>query len=868
MAKKASLLGSYEPIFPRFKNLDKLFKEFTTDTFLNKPEREKFHLINHRLSHLITSHPKPCFLLPAVLEFISNVNEKQLLLEKFTINRFEHWLNHFSRFSEEINHSIRAAIVGKNIPRSSYQHFYPIGMKKQYDGPHFVASHKSPDIDTTISSFWGWLDAFACQVGTGLHIWNVPGGPPCSFATNLFKKYLGDQCFDLLSRKTDTLSVSAMEILSPKNLIKAPSHSLTSMFDINEFPSQTLILVDDHGCYLGDWKLIHLEQVRQILMLFYSTIRWFEKTVLASLVSIYSAQKINAQSISQQLQEPFNTMIKECEPAQDYTEQQFEKLDHVLKKILFVPQGIDSTFGELLSWIDPISKTLFSKFKDSIKSLTSLKFFDKKNCFIENRPDLFKQIDLALTSLSEGISHVRNFLDQGDTYLAISSQILNIPNHFVTPRSDLDEIRAKIANYNHVTVAIPETNGKWFPIGIVRKSTLDKPILGTVSLRDFCNEEEINISDYLEVISVIDHHKATLKTSHAPTVISGDAQSSNVLVAEKWFQINDQYSLGGLSKKEIQDYKFKPNKKSSDIRLNHKMIKRSHAAIQDHYYIDPSREYMEYLFFLYAIIDDTDLLNKVTIRDLECTREILNRLKSIAAGEEVEIISFDDLQHDESFIKKATQRILQNNDMYSIYSKIYSHRNELNEEQILEATKKSEGTFFADTKMQNGTTIVGQTKLFASNIPSMQDAKMKIIKQWLKRLDKVCLKSPEFQLFQHIVSTIPGELEVYEGNIPEHTHRDELWLACSDTEKGSDYLTSFLSTFGHNPTVKANQHEFACYTYGKNAAHLEEIIHRNFLSVPLERVKSTGPTFAVISFKPGLLNSRKGMITPYLPKKN
>ena len=34
-------------------------------------------------------------------------------------------------------------------------------MGKIYEGTHFVTAHKSPDLDTTIASFWGWLDAFA-----------------------------------------------------------------------------------------------------------------------------------------------------------------------------------------------------------------------------------------------------------------------------------------------------------------------------------------------------------------------------------------------------------------------------------------------------------------------------------------------------------------------------------------------------------------------------------------------------------------------------------------------------------------------------------------------------------------------------------
>ena len=50
------------------------------------------------------------------------------------------------------------------------------------------------------------------------------------------------------------------------------------------------------------------------------------------------------------------------------------------------------------------------------------------------------------------------------------------------------------------------------------------------------------------------------------------------------------------------------------------------------FFIHPAREFREYLCFLHAILDDTDLLTKVSSRDLECVAQFLNRLKSLSDG--------------------------------------------------------------------------------------------------------------------------------------------------------------------------------------------------------------------------------------------
>ena len=74
---------------------------------------------------------------------------------------------------------------------------------------------------------------------------------------------------------------------------------------------------------------------------------------------------------------------------------------------------------------------------------------------------------------------------------------------------------------------------------------------------------------------------------------------------------------------------------------------------------------------------------------------------------EVEVISFDDIPRDNDFVQKAATRILQNDDMYSLYSKIYLSKENAIEHNLELCIKGQPSTVFADTKEQNGCCRVG-----------------------------------------------------------------------------------------------------------------------------------------------------------------
>ena len=200
MVKKDSLLGDFPLQSKRFDKLDIVFSSFKDKKFQEKNSHQKNAFVSSTLCELIRKAKEPTFLLEAVVDFISRI-KKENILEIYTLSLFELWLNHYSTLTWQENYEVRAKIMGKWIPRDSYQCYFPIGMGKSYPGTHFITAHNSPDLDTIIASFWGWVDAFAARVSEGLHVWNVPGGPPYTQVEIgiLFHNLFGDGVFACLA---------------------------------------------------------------------------------------------------------------------------------------------------------------------------------------------------------------------------------------------------------------------------------------------------------------------------------------------------------------------------------------------------------------------------------------------------------------------------------------------------------------------------------------------------------------------------------------------------------------------------------------------------------------------------------------------
>jgi hypothetical protein len=835
------LLGDHPIAYKPFRDEDtkRVFSELDTPHFQELAVRKKFKFINQTLLDLIQAVEEPCFLLPAVLEFIECVNQKKILIDPYHFSDFEFWLNRFSKLSEVENRKVRAKIVGKWIPREEYQAFFPVGTGTMFSGTHFVAAHAAPDIDTTIASFWGWVDAFGAKLAEGIHQWSLPGQCSDSHFTLLFHKLLSPAVFKQLARTSSTLTLTALDLVTQKEMFKVNEQTLTSAIDRN-YIGKAIVLVDDDDFFKGDWRSSDAEQVRQVVALFTAVIRVWEKNIHATLIAIFAKKEIHLADVQKAIEPIFSALIKDAEPVHDYGDKQKGQLNTYLTKILNVEQGINCSFLELGHAIDAFTDKKFHSLHHALHSLADEELYDSKQQLIEDRPKIFAHLEKIIQDLNSLIVSLRTSIDRLSVMIQVKQDVLGIPSRYVTLKSDVEEIRSKMDAFEHLTVVIPEEDGRCFPVGIIHAQDLRRPVLGTVSLRDFSNEQETKMASYLEVISVIDHHKTNLKTNCAAFFLIADVQSCNTLVAEQAFLINARY---GRSPSQ-----------------------RNHEHTGAPYFVHQDREFVEYLCFLYAILDDTDLLTKVTARDVECVARLLNRMKSLATRADNTVISLDDIPKNGSFPKAAALRILQNRDMYSLYKTIYEFKEQEVEAQLIACAEDHPSTIFADTKEQNGCCSIGQTKIFKKNYQFFKDNVHAFRQAWLQGARRTHESKPQIDFYLHMISTIASADEVFSGHVGNWEHQDEMWLWIPPTQRAMEHLVGFLNSLYPTPIVQDTNMSVELST-SDNAHELSEAFAQNFPKVPRRAVSSPNNLpITILRFKAGAINSRKAQISPYLPR--
>ncbi len=818
------LLGDHSITVQFFDGLDAIIKKIKNSK--TPIDRKRSDLVNRALLELIQKEPEPCFLLPAVLEFVRRIDEGKILAH-YSFTSFEIWLNQYSGLSFDENYAVRGKIAGKRVERGDYQSLFPIGMGKVYEGTHFVTAHKSPDLDTTIASFWGWLDAFAARVSDGLHIWNLPDGPPPSQIEIewIFRDLFGAAIFTHLPKTRTMLNLTGNDLMTQKGLQKKTLNDSIAEID-HEVNQNAVIVVDDKGFFLGDWRSNDVEGVRQVIISLSSCLRWFENSLHLNLISVFAKAKLKIDDIESVLRKLLSLKLEGCEPALEFSSKQKGQVDDFMKRVLEMKKGLGSDFEDLAIVLSKLGDVPFGGVEGLISKMKKAELFDSKGHLIDERPRIFTFLEGAIQSLHKGIVKIRARMEKLDVALKTKYEVFGRHANTVTTRSDVEEIRNKMSQYSYLTVVYPDGD-QLYPVGVIQASDLRKQTLGTVSLRDFCNRDEMGIPPYLDVISVIDHHKSSLNTFAPPMAILSDAQSSNTLVAQKAFEIND---------------------------ANHRKP----------YFIQHEREYIEYLHFLYGIIDDTDLLSKVSAIDVQCVASLLNRLKTLAAGKKTTVVKLDDLPRDRNFPKKAAARILQNEDMYSLYRKVYQYREKEVEKNISLCAKGAASNLFADTKEQNGCCRIGQTKIFAANLPHFEKQVGHIQYIWIHKAMKVHKEKSEIDLHIHMISTIVNAEEVYKGTVGKYEHEDELWIWIPSVEMGVEHLKRFLSSFQASPGLKNNPLEVEFL--GANADELAMIFKESFLDIPQKKSKKDLP-IAVLRYKAGSLNSRKAMVSPFLPKR-
>jgi hypothetical protein len=674
--------------------------------------------------------------------------------------------------------------------------------------------------------------------------------------------------FNLLAKTRTTLALSGIDLMTQKGLVRKQTSESTQMID-HERMQNAIVLVDEQGYYLGDWRNFDVEGVRQVIMMLNNCLRWFENHLHLKLIGLFSKKELSLKDLPSFINAVFLTKLSGCQPAKEFSDRQRKYVQDYLIKVLGVEKGLDSTLEEFAKAMKRLGLFDFQEFVELVESMHKSSLFDRSGFLVENRPEIFHYLEKIIKGVDNAIQSVRNFVERLDVALNIKTQVFGYLPQYVSYRADVDEIKSKMGNYPYLSVTTTDKDGKLIPLGIVHAHDLHKPLLGTVTLRDFCNREETKIPSYFEVISVIDHHKSTLQTASAPLVMISDSQSSNVLCAEAAFEINDRFSTGGMAQGQIEKQIAELNKdlsSSESKRLMKRLLQKQLVSEERNtFFVDPTREFVEYLHFLYGILDDTDLLTKVSQRDIECVAQLINRLKSLMMSKEVEVITLSDIPRDKEFVRKAAARILQNADVYSLYRKIYLAKEDAVEENILLCAKGHPSFLFIDTKEQNGCARVGQTKMFSRNYPIFSKHAESLRKCWHDHILDFFRERKEVDLHLQMISTIAGAEDLFAGTEGEYKHDDELWIWIPFTEQSIEHLKGFLNAFRSSPQIQKNG--LSAEFYGEKAKDYEQIFTESFLPIPKEIISGRGTLpIAILKYKAGLINSRKAMISPYLPK--
>lgn len=863
---QGSLLGEVAFFSGSFRNIDKLIETFHQADFRDLRVFEKHAIVSKALYELIYQENGPCFLLPNIVDYITRV---QQLLPTYNLISFEFWLNQYSNLSLAENLQIRGKIAGKYLQREDYQHYFPIGLDKHHPGSHFVLAHFSPDIDTVVSSYWGWVDAFAAKIGEGLHYWIVPERLPENPVELkiLFNDIFGDGVFEVLLSLRRGIRLTALDLMTQDGIIKKTLEEKSYGVE-HERGSNAIILVDKRGSYIGDWRSLDIDAVRGVINQFNDQLRQIESLVHQKLISLFAKEQLSQDDMNNYLCQIFDKRLTECD--REYSEDAKSHIDAFIKKVLKIEAGYDCTFDEFMRSNSTTGLKSFQKLLNHLANLPNADIFDDNGKILENRPKIFSLLEDLVHDLSTSFREFREYVDTLGCAFEIKNKVFSLTPNYLTHLADLSEVREQMKNYGHMTVNYREPTGTHSVMGAIFAVNLQKNILATASLRDFGSYDEAEIPDYVMPISLLDHHKTNLTTSKAARFIVADVQSCNVIVADLAMKINDRYSHNGMDLEAVEkaikeEMALEPT--PSRLRILQKLLQRKFVlSAENPYFVSVEREFVEYLHFLYAILDDTDFLTKVTLLDVECVASLINRLKSLSLKQEVEVINFDDIPRDDNFVLNSAKKIQQNKDLYSLYFKVYSAKESLINEAIISSSKGLDSSVFQDTKVQNSCAAIGQFKIFRHNIETFDRHREAIQDFWIERSKALYYEKNEVDLHLFMITTLTSAEELHLGQIGKYNHKDELfcWYP-PDSRSGYAHLKLFLQEFFSLPSIRTM--EIRVELHGKRShefRHLVETVAKK----PFHKIKELPKekdSLIVLKVDPGSINSRKSKITPCLP---
>ncbi|MDD7984321.1 hypothetical protein PQO01_05095 [Lentisphaera marina] len=851
-----------------FENTDDIISNFCTQEFLNKSSIIRNELVNKTLLELIEAAPRNSFLLREVIDYAAKITESHILDGKFNITAFERWLNQHSGLNEAEQFVIRGKISGKHIPRDEYQLFFPIGHDKYYPNSHYITAHNPPDLDSTTGSFIGWLDAFSCKVGQTLTVWNVPQGEPSPLIAHFFNKIFTPNVFSRVAKHKSLISPVAMDIVNQHKLIRVTGNSNIRDFQ-HERNTNHIIVVDEDGFYLGDWRVSDVDTVGRIQRLLNMTIHSYEKVLISSFTSLMSRDTVTHQDIKSYLDTSFNANLGDSQMSfQRYHHQDCELLDLYLKKVLKLEHGSKTTFLEFFRFMDEVSQSTYCEFVDHMNSFLAPENFDFKNeVFTLARSKIFSTFNKAFDKLSDSIQSGRNYYDRMDLALAVKKEVLGNTPNYVSTKAEPTEIKQKLRGYQHVTVCFLDKKQRIIPVGVIHRSDMLNDSLGSVTLRDFCNSDEIKIAPSVRTISAIDHHRSEMNSRECMTITIADVQSVNVLLAEQAFTINDRYGCQNQSlhsiEEQMEELRNQENLNQEDFGVLNRLVQKKQAIYKSgvKYFINPERELIEYSLMLNAIIDDTDLFNKCAWRDLTSIANLVNRMKSIVCRKEIQVLSIDKYNRSsKADLKAAINEFLNNEDVMSFYKNIFDHREVLISQWL--ADPKDHFYCYEDRKIQNEFCAISQLKIFPNNRKCFTQHRDSLLESWLNSNEAVARKSSVVDFFLQMNSTIETNDQKDDAGC------DEVWIRInSHSEQAESRLRIFFSAFTQSRKYPDSIEEVIIEGANTNDNKALTQIIRNDLKLPFT-VKDNGEKRSIIclKIKQSSLNSRKADITPFLPK--
>jgi len=623
------------------------------------------------------------------------------------------------------------------------------------------------------------------------------------------------------------MTISAADLLTKREFHRVLESARGDSIDHSR-TEHAVIVVDEEGFYKGEWRSGDAEDVRQVVSGLAHALRWFEGQCHAGMIRVLAHEKATSEKVVASYERLLKTEIHNCPAVKELSDRAKKLFHEYLRKVIGLQKG--STFLELLLQLDAIFSSSFGNFFAKCEALTSPALFTAQGHMKADRAGTAQAVEAVVEAITNALQAAFDQMERLSHLLEVKRTVLGYLPTFVTLKSDVEEMRSKMGHFDHLTVVVPDGDDRWFPVGVVYADDLRRSVLGTVSFRDFSSTEETKIASYIEVISIVDHHKLRLQTSTPPTLLIGDVQSSNTLMAEQSLRINAKYAKGG-----------------------------------GEFFIDPRRELSECFMYIFGILDDTDLLSKVSRRDIFSLRDVLHRMRTVVDGREPSLISFDHIREDKDFVRNAAKVLLRDEDLHSIYANVYRFREKEVEEALAAAAQGLPSTLFMDTKEQNGCCRVGQVKLFHNNIRSYQAHRQELITLWHREAENVCTDRPQVDFFLQMVSTVPSEKEVFRGAEGLWDHKDEIWIWNPDGGVPEQRLIAFLNSFDASSTARSLAIDVEIV--GPQAEKRKGLVVQNFPRARHVKVQTTGygPTIIFLRYPAGAINSRKSQVSPFLP---